>query len=337
MYKECWAADSFLAVLFSSLVSVPVLAAHWDPAGEETLFAQFGINANSLSVELQPEIGKKLNYQPNVGGKLWYGLSYGDVGVSLGFSQYATSERDAMYGASRSTDFQFHFYLTKIILEAYYQSYEGYYLQNQGDVDPSHTANQPFFHIPSFETRHLGAGITYVLNKDEFSAAAAFSQTSRQLRSGGSWLVNSSLTDHKLTTNQSLIPSFLSGQYGKVEDLRSAYLTSLSVGGGYAHIFTYANYYFSALLMVNLCQQYQKIGYTTNSEEGWVGNTQSGTKISVGYNGEKFTMGAILNAFTTTVPLGAVKMAVTSADILLAVGWRWDGVKLGSFSSEPNH
>ena len=90
---------------------------------------------------------------------------------------------------TRSIDIQAHKYGKRILIDAYYQDYTGFYIDR---------GKENYTLFPTLSTQQIGVESTYVWRADKFSARAAFEQSERQVKSAGSLLFGSGFYWHRI-------------------------------------------------------------------------------------------------------------------------------------------
>ncbi|GHT59337.1 hypothetical protein FACS18945_5590 [Bacteroidia bacterium] len=121
---------------------------------------------------------QKTDYKPNNPMQLGVGIAVKNSILNLGYAFNIGSRLNDELPQTKTFDFQLHHYGRKYMLDFYLQDYKGFY---------SDLWELKFY--PKTQVLQIGAEGAYIFNGDRFSARAAFSQTERQLRSAGSFIV----------------------------------------------------------------------------------------------------------------------------------------------------
>ena len=129
-------------------------------------------------------------YSPNYPFSLGVGIGLRKIlGLNVLYAQNLFRLKNKTNLKTRSIDIQAHKYGKRILIEAYYQDYTGFYIDRG-------KGNYTLF--PTLSTQQIGVESTYVWRADKFSARAAFEQSERQVKSAGSLLFGSGFYWHRI-------------------------------------------------------------------------------------------------------------------------------------------
>lgn len=146
--------------------------------------------------------------------KLFFDLSYG---YSLGV------KADERYERTHAFDFQIHSYQERFVVDAYFQKYHGFHIDDE--TLPVEKATYPEMNVFL-----LGLVGQYIWNHEQFSYQAAYQYNEKQLRSVGSWLIGLGIYYFQIDSDSFFV-------YEKQKNVQS-----LQVGfnGGYAFNWVFA-------------------------------------------------------------------------------------------------
>lgn len=156
-------------------------------------------NKNTLKrLKLAPtgtlDLGLAFNYK-------WFG-----IGVSLGLPSGEMS--DSTKGKSSRFDMQLSMYSKKFVVDALYQRYKGFHVQNPGDfANWDSTTILP--QLPAMENYSIGASAYYILNHKKLSYRAAYVRNAIQKKSAGSLLVGPFFNVDAASTENGFVPENL--------------------------------------------------------------------------------------------------------------------------------
>jgi len=136
----------------------------------------------NLSVEAN---NRDLMYMPNNPPKFGLGLALNNTILSFGYGYGFNFMTDKKYGETKSFDFQLHSYARQFAFDIFVQKYKGFYMEEKGIPD--------YVLCPDLDIRQYGGNMQYAFNNKKFSYKAAFSQSEKQLRSAGSFLVGAGI------------------------------------------------------------------------------------------------------------------------------------------------
>ncbi|WP_315189341.1 DUF4421 family protein [Capnocytophaga sputigena] len=132
--------------------------------------------------------GKKA-YSPNYPFSLGVGIGLRKIlGLNILYAQNLFRLKNKTNLKTRSIDIQAHKYGKRILIDAYYQDYTGFYIDR---------GKGSYTLFPTLSTQQIGVESTYVWRADKFSARAAFEQSECQVKSAGSLLFGSGFYWHR--------------------------------------------------------------------------------------------------------------------------------------------
>jgi hypothetical protein len=295
---------------------------------KRSITTKFGFAVPTLEIKTAPKpefsSGAPLTFKPNYPTKTFLSFGYGIYGVSVSLANPIAEDRSRLYGDSKATDFQFRFYLEKISIEAAYQSYQGYYIDNTEVVDPAWNGSLPRRLYPDLTTQHVGLNLNYIFSPDSYSQAAVFNHSEIQTESGGSWIVGASFSAHQLNNPTPMIPQELSSSYGEFGKVKGMDLNSLSLygGGGYNLVF-FENLYFTFQSFLGLSTQSTAYTKTDSSAQDSSSGTKFNTKLGFGYNSEKFIIGAAFINDASTYTMEKVDTTFSTIEFSIFAGTRF--------------
>ena len=129
-------------------------------------------------------------YSPNYPFSLGVGIGLRKIlGLNVLYAQNLFRLKNETNLKTRSIDIQTHKYGKRILIDAYYQDYTGFYIdKGKGD----------YTLFPTLSTQQIGVESTYVWRANKFSARATFEQNERQVKSAGSLLFGSGFYWHHI-------------------------------------------------------------------------------------------------------------------------------------------
>jgi len=233
------------------------------------LKAYFLDKFTSLSNQLGDE--KEITYRPNAPFGLGLGISY--KGYSLSGAYGFGFMRDKRKGKTKSTDFQYHYYGRKFVMDLYFQKYKRFYTEPKEEV---------YELYPDIKLIQYGGFAQYVFNGNRFSYEAAFDQNKRQLKSVGSFLLGGGVYYNKVESDSTLV--FNNGT-NSMENVQ------FGVSAGYAYTWVinkrvYISGSFSAGVNIG-ADGFDKIG----KKEEWKIYPTLMPRFSAGYNHTDWSLG----------------------------------------------
>lgn len=251
-----------------------------------------------------------LDYRANHSFRFGAGFSYKWLNLSGSFSSPFSGVDNEQKGETAHFDLQWNFYYQLFGLDFRLQYFKGYFLQNTNQAFQDWNIDLgPYFIRPDIETFSLGTNIYYVFDERKFSYKAVFTQTTRQKKTKGSWLIGSRLDIVSVRADSAFFIGdnwVVSDEYAKVNGMGNF---TFGVGPGYGQTWVWNKYYFftlSGILYFNA----QGIAYgLEGGKQSSTGNVSSFTQVrtAMGYNNDLNVVG---------------------------LGWVFDGVPLGRVNDE---
>lgn len=282
-------------VLFLALALVPLFGlANWSKQPEDNLKVEVGVVTPNLSFEIMAPEGLSqslIKYSPNTQSKTSLGLSYRNIGISASSANSTSEESQLNYGNSRSTDLQFRFF-GKRTYELFYQTYQGYYIENSQEIDSSYGSTSLKIQRPDIVSKNYGFNFYWNLNENDFSQAIAYDQMGIQTKSawGLSWLIHgsqSSIEGQSELVPASVAPVFLFF-FGQMASIAHFHRNTLATGLGIGGIASLNNFYIATMFALGF--GYQEITYESLTSppgtESITGRYISG-RFGLGHNGPK--------------------------------------------------
>ena len=274
-----------------------------------TLRTFSGVRANHLYFN-DDDGTRIIDYRANQNVRFGLGFSYRWLNLTTSFASPFSGIDNEAKGETTHFDLQWNFYYQLFGLDFRLQYFKGYYLQNSHQAFQNWNSREAQFFIrPDIEVFSLGANIYYVFNEKQFSYKAVFTQTTRQKKSKGSWLLGARFDIVAAQADSAFLIGdnwVVSQEYADVNAMGNF---TVGVGPGYGQTWVWNDYYFftlSGLFFVNL----QSIAYNTIQDKQEItGNISGFTQIrtAIGYNNDRNIVG---------------------------LGWVFDGVPLGRVNNE---
>nr|WP_255669522.1 DUF4421 family protein [Myroides oncorhynchi] len=153
---------------------------HVKPYGAKVYF---GKDILALDYDFE-ESKQKQTFQSNKPTTIGIGFLWGSS--SLSFSYGFSFMRDKQRGKTKATDFQYHYYGDKFLIDLYYKRNKGFYRYSDNKKGDIPTINNIY---PDFSINMYGLMLQYVSNNTRYSLGAAYDFNRVQIKSAGSLLV----------------------------------------------------------------------------------------------------------------------------------------------------
>lgn len=231
-----------------------------------------------------------INYIANANHVSGIALDYDILSLSFGYRSIPAG--NSRTGNTNYTAWGFNINTNGLRVENSYRRYTGFYDNNSGNYIHPFTESTPYFQNPSLRLRLIKSKLIYAFGKKKFALGAAYSNTKRQVKSHGSWLVTGNFYSLKVTSANSMIPQQLQSYY-KPDwnglDYIKVNAYSLGFGCSYTLVF-FKVFYFNFLASLGIEDQYGNLSsmpYNTKIKYHKVRGTID-WRTAVGYNGRRF-------------------------------------------------
>ena len=154
-------------------------------------------------------------------------------------------------GSSDINDFQFNIYAKRFVYDISMQLYSGFYLNNTRTY-PVYNNVDYYYKRKDLSAISANFNIFYIFNNRKFSFRAPFSFTQSQIKSAGSFLIGTYLSDFAFTADSSVIGSSLKDAFKSFPSMKSGNSLSTGISLGYAYTFVYRRFYVSTALVPGL-------------------------------------------------------------------------------------
>lgn len=256
----------------------------------------------STSFELSPKANpaSKLNYRPAQSNYVGVILGYRWIGGTLAFAVPSSRDIRAIEGQSKYRDYRLSYYYRRIGVEAGYNEYKGYILENSSVLSAATLNGETYYKLPDLKARGYGLNLLYVMNPKLYSLPAALDQSEVQDRSAGSWVLLGTFRDQLITNPTAIIPTEKQSEFGSEQLIRSIKTISMAAGAGYGINFVPGIFFVSPLLAATVGYQ-QVIHESENGGGGSHGSLALNlhARIGMGINSKSFflTGGAYVDVF----------------------------------------
>ena len=247
---------------------------------------QLGTNQNNLI--------QKLNFSPNLGTKM--GIYFGWRWIFLGY----TFDVEDLFGENKNKpkkkEMSLNIYSSKFGMDLYYRktgsdfklrSQEGFNLDEQ-------IKNIQF---DGLQSNIIGLNAYWIFNHKKFSYPAAYSQSTNQRKSAGSFMAGFSYSRHKIFFDHNKLPDPIKENLNQQLQFNKIKYSDYSLGFGYGYNWVFAKNWVSNLsLLPGIGFKKSKIDDNDFKDEHWIKdiNFDLITRAAVVYNNSKYFAGASL-------------------------------------------
>jgi hypothetical protein len=303
----------------------------WVAPAADSLGVRLGIVSPVLFSDIKDSkpvgAGTPITFEPSLASKTALTLFYSHFSLTGSVGNKINDLDAANKGASRAEDYQFRFYYKYGTWDLLYQNYQGYFIKNSQEIDPSFSSDLKI-QRPDIKMAHRGIQYFYLLSPDKYSLGGTFDQNIRQTESGGSAILSAFLGSHRVNADSPLVPSQVAAGYGSFANFKDGEFQSARVGLGYGYTAVFYKFYVGFLFGLSLGLQQQRFDLITEIYDRWVSATGTNVKIGFGYNGEKFFSGFQYIMDNTAFGFNEYTLGLTSGEFRFFVGTRFEGIKI---------
>lgn len=317
---------------FKSFIS-SILTVQYDTSRISDLTDKLNIYTGFIgkfhSIELDnPDINKKLKYEPNGNTSIMLGFNHKWLGLSFNFSPGFMNKDDEIYGESKRFDTQLNVYAKTFGIDAYLQYYKGFYLRNPEDFISWGNKNFPV--QPSLESLSFGLSAYYFFNNKKFSFKAAFNRTQVQKKSAGSFILGTYINADIVNSPGGFIPTELPDSLLGYYNIDAYVTSSFGISCGYAYTLVFLkNFFINASLVPGLA--YRSATFQTNDNDTKVAGNITGSlnaRIALGYEGKHLYTGLTFVSFADSYNYESISISSSTGNIRFFIGKRFNTPKL---------
>lgn len=311
---------SLLIFLITTVSVRPCFSARWTPPRADKPTLKLGVVGTALNLDidhLEDESPIPVEYRPNSVGRWSVGVEYLGFGATIGSTPERNPIQEAQFGSTKGSDYQFRFLREQNSFDLFYQKYQGFYILNSQQIEPTRQSTDPYLQRPDLFTEHYGLQYFRTLSPEEFSMASCFEQSGWQKESGGTWFFYGGVDRHRIKADYSLIPTQVAEFFPTIKDFTGGEFTTAKLGFGGAYALIYNNFFAAMKLIVAGGQQQQHYHLNSETVDRVLPSSGGNAKISMGYNGENYF--GSLNVFLDSTDLvmndGKLKMGTIETSI----------------------
>lgn len=271
------------------------------------------------------ETGKLTKFSPNLAQRWGLRLTIHDfITLGYGFKIKQLDKELNEKGETKYEDWRFNFAFKNFVLSAAYNQYDGVYVANTSEVDPSWTAGQPFLQNPNMKIISGSVNLTYIWSPEDFSLIAALDQVVRQTKSGGSLLLGLAASQTTFKDSSPIIPSVVRSQYGSDQNIEYGSFLALSAKFGYGYTWVWGKAWYASLAaQVGGGQQRRVYRDATQERSSWHVASKLDALLSLGYNGDVIFVGGMLSGDSTSYRTTSIEISSGLYAIQLFLGGRF--------------
>ena len=238
---------------------------------------------------------QRLNFSPSLGTKL--GIYFGWRWIFLGY----TFDIEDLFGDNKNKpkkkEMSLNIYSSKFGVDLYYRKTGSDFKLRSFDnigIDNPSLENK---HFDGLESSIKGLNAYWIFNHRKFSYPAAYSQSTNQRRSAGSFMAGFSYSQHNISFDYEKLPVAILDRINPSLKFSHIKYSDYSLGFGYGYNWVFAKNWVSNLsLLPGIGYKKSKIDDNDFRNESWIKdiNFDLITRAGIVYNNAKYFVGASL-------------------------------------------
>ncbi len=229
-------------------------------------------------------------YLPNSALRLGTTFFWKSLAVGFGIALPIPKEEIDRRGNSDQLNFILSKYWRNYGVNAYYQSYRGFYLSNPISELDFHKPER-FSQLPDSEAKNYGINFYKTLDDLSYSLKAGFAQKEMQTQSGGSYLISAFYNHLELDLGKKFIAGSTADTPQSAPSLQSVKLDTLGAGGGYGYTWVFEKFFMTAQGTMNLGIQNQVVKSNSVDDQRIAPAAKANVQLSTGYHFENSVLG----------------------------------------------
>lgn len=236
---------------------------------------------------------QKINFTPKPNNKIgfYFGWQIFFVGWSIDIHDIFNHSNKK----DRGTDFELSLYSSKIGVDLFYRRTSNSYKINHLRGFPEDVPRKFSVDFDGLKVDMKGINLYYVLNNKHFSYPAAFSQSTNQRRSAGSFIAGMAFSTHKLNFDYNKLPLII--QENMDPEMKVSYIKyrNYGINFGYAYNWVFARNFLACLSFCpELAYTASKIENIDKDRDKWYNRIKPDfiMRAALVYNNSKYYAGA---------------------------------------------
>lgn len=281
------------------------------------------LKQRKLDFEFQNQRGSddQLLYRTNKPYSLGLGMYLFEVGFELAFAIPLNEQSKRIYGESEARDLQLNVLGKRWGIDAYYQRYSGFYID-----DPEHKvpSGRPYPQRGDIATRNLGVTLNYTFNHNKFSFRSAYNFAERQLESAGSLIAFATLDNFSVNADSAIVGKNYESRFGlssKIEDVSS---TIFALAPGYTYSLIYKGFFLNGMLALGPGSNWLRYNLEEEgNKKDLVLSAFVAARIALGYNGDRVFGGLTFMSLGRNARFDDVALTSSNTSFKILVGYRF--------------
>jgi hypothetical protein len=249
------------------------------------------IRNNTLTLDrtnISPGGPHEIRYSTNGRAVSGFIFCYDKIYLALGFK--SGQQEVAKKGKSNNTNFTIQLRGNKLVIEASYRNYRGFYDENTPAFVIPFNDTTPYYRNESLQNKTFKLKSFYFLNHKKFSYSSAYFGSFRQIKSAASWVLNANFYSTQMRADSTIIPYYAHEVFNPYSNLNSVSVKAFSFGAGAsANIVLFKRFYFNATFTIGAEPQWRTYRLVNGENISQaVLSASLDFRSALGYNSKRF-------------------------------------------------
>jgi hypothetical protein len=281
----------------------------------------YTIKSTSISIIDKNNVSEPVLYRAKIPSSAGLGFGYKFIYICLSLDLPRSSESIAKYGNTKSTSFQMSIQRRHFGMKFFFRNYRHFYLSNPTDFYEDWNSSR-FPKRTDIGTYTLGFYNNYILS-NRFSMNAAFDQSERQKKSGGSLMLMGGGFISHLVNDSTMIPYDVRDNFPDLRNYRKGTFNSVIIAPGYGYSFVQGNFSLTPVLFAGSGPQFQSNRETHKRYFRMRLPLFFSSKVALSYNAKTFFSCISFSYETSNVPFHLTKIRTGTTALEFAAGVRF--------------
>ena len=262
-----------------------------------------------------------VNYIPNLLGTAGGQISIKGVAISYLHKLPVSDPKQIKYGNTEYQVLNLGIQTRIIGLSFYYSRYKGFYLDKPDRYDSTWTVGDNFPSRTDLEVSSIGFKTNFLFNKS-FSMKAAFTQTERQKKSAGTFMLEFGDNFMAIESDSSLIPASERIGFGSFSNLSGGIFNTFFGAAGIGFSLVKGNFNFTPIILLGVGVQAQFYSTNTDDKVDFKIPLYFRYRNSIGINGDIVFIRLIYSVEYNSVPFKVARMEMYYMSAEMCLGFR---------------
>lgn len=250
-------------------------------------------------------------------------VTYGNLGWAFRYQPRYNKGYDPKKGKTEYFDIRSTYSLTNMIIDTYYQRYQGFYVLQYEEDGHKKQVRETDVIRPNLQINNFGVITTYVFKGETFAPRAAIDFTKKQTRMGHSPLVSLSYLNSYIRDDDRIIPESIGQDFGNYSDINDIKLHTLTVAGGYGITGVVRDFLFHAAGQLGAGGSKSRYDLGDSTHDKILYSVVMDLQLAAGYSSDQYFSGLNYIWHTTNTVIGDLRLMRGAYSATFTTGMRW--------------